>query len=252
MIAAALLRADATRGALEPLSQTYPELSIRDAYEIQRTGLALRTARGARVVGHKVGLTSPAMQEMLGVDQPDFGYLTDTMVSRSGDTLDTGRFIAPRVEAEILFLLKRTLEGRGLGIDEVLDATEAFAPALEVIDSRIVDWRIGIVDTIADNASSAHVVLGDWVPADGVDVAAEQMTLVVGTEHVEGLGSAVLGHPALAIAWLAATLADYGGGPLRAGDIVLPGAMARALPVARGSSVQATFGHLGVVTASFA
>lgn len=240
-LARRLYDADRTATPIAPLGA----LSIADAYAIQLAGRALRDRP---LVGRKVGLTSAAMQEMLGVGQPDFGYLTDAMVSESGAALGAGRFIAPRVEGEIAFRLARPLGGPDVTVAEVLDATEAVAPALEVIDSRIADWKIAIADTIADNASSGHVVLGAWQPLDGLDLAAVELEMTVGDERVTGRGDAVLGHPAEAIAWLARALDEYGGERIGAGEIVIPGAMARALPIAAGDVVRAEMAGLGVVT----
>ena len=212
-------------------------------------------ADGATVVGRKVGLTSRAMQEMLGVDQPDFGYLTDEMISSSGVALRVADYIAPRVEVEIAFRLGRQLAGSDLTVDDVLEATEAVAVAVEVIDSRIAEWRIRIADTIADNASSARVVLGAWADFRGQDLAALEAGLTVrsrdGEEQVSGRGDAVLGHPARAVAWLAEALDTYEGGGMEAGEIVIPGAMAKALTVAAGSTVSAHVEGLGEVNLSF-
>jgi 2-keto-4-pentenoate hydratase len=243
-LAQRLYDADRTATPIAPLPAG---LTIGDAYAIQLAGRALRDRP---VVGRKVGLTSAAMQEMLGVGQPDFGYLTDAMVSPSGAAIPAGRFIAPRVEGEIAFRMGRPLGG-AVTIDDVLDATEAVAPALEVIDSRIADWRIGIADTIADNASSGHVVLGGWRPLDGLDLAAVELALTAGGERVTGRGDAVLGHPAAAVAWLARALAEHGGERIAAGEVVIPGAMARALPIAAGDAVRAEITGLGAVTMTF-
>jgi 2-keto-4-pentenoate hydratase len=243
-LARRLYDADRTATPTAPLPA---DLTIADAYAIQLAGRALR---GRPLVGRKVGLTSAAMQEMLGVRQPDFGYLTDAMVSPSGAVVDAARFIAPRVEGEIAFRLARPLHG-AVTIDDVLDATEAVAPALEVIDSRIADWRIAIADTIADNASSGHVVLGAWRPLAGLDLAGVELELIAGGERVAGRGDAVLGHPAAAVAWLARALAEHGGEAIAAGEIVIPGAMARALPIAAGDAVRARLTGLGEVTMTF-
>lgn len=251
-IARALHDAGRSGIPIPPPTDDLPALSIADAYAIQRAGLRLR---GGRVAGHKVGLTSAAMQEMLGVDQPDFGYLTEDTLSPSGTALRAERFIAPRVEGEIAFRLGRPLRGPGLGVAEVLAATEAVAPALEVIDSRVADWRITIADTIADNASCGHVVVGEWRPVGELALDAVEMGLVVdgpdGRQTGEGTGAAVLGHPAAAVAWLAGALHEHGGEQLAAGEVVLPGAMARALPVVAGSSVRAAMGQLGSVAVRF-
>jgi 2-keto-4-pentenoate hydratase len=255
-VACALLEAERTRVPIEPLSEADPDLSIAGAYAIQSAGRALRLAEGAVQIGHKVGLTSTAMQQMLSVDQPDFGYLTDAMLSESGRVLPSTRFIAPRVEAEVAFRLRDPLSGPSVTIDDVLAATEAVAPAIEIIDSRIADWRITIADTIADNASCGHVVIGEWRALDGIDLATEPGRMVVraqdgGETVVEGRGDAVLGHPAAAIAWLARALHELAGGAIGAGDIVIPGAVARAVPLAAGGEAWASMGAVGAVTVRF-
>jgi 2-keto-4-pentenoate hydratase len=251
-LARRLYDAERTAVAVAPLTAEHPDLSIADAYAVQLAGRALRVADGAALVGRKVGLTSRPMQEMMGVDQPDLGYLTDAMVSPDGATMPA-HLIAPRVEAEIAFRLKAPLAGPDLTIADVLAATEAVAPAIEVIDSRIADWRIQIADTIADNASSGHVAIGAWQPLGDRDLAAMEMTLTVDPgESNAGRGDAVLGHPAAAVVWLARSLHAFGAEPLAAGEIVIPGAMSRALPVAPGGSATATFDGLGSVTARFA
>ncbi len=251
-----LWEAERTRVAVAPVVERHPGATIADAYAIQLAGRALRLAEpGATLVGRKVGLTSDVMQRMLGVDQPDFGYLTATMVSADGATLAPADFLAPRVEAEIAFKLKAPLAGASLTIDDVLAATEAVAPALEVIDSRIADWKIGIADTVADNASSGHVVLGAWQPLPaGLDLAAVAVSLSVTPDGDanSGTGAAVLGHPAAPIVWLARALHQYGGGEgIAAGEIVIPGAVSRALPVAPGQTARASFAGLGDVSVSF-
>lgn len=246
-IARLLWHAEQRREPIEPLSATFPELGLWDAYRVQAIGRHLRTADGEELRGWKVGLTSAAMQEMMGVDQPDGGYLLESMVVNSGAQLRAHRFVQPRVEAEIAFLLKSGLQGPGVTREEVLEATQAFAPALEIIDSRIADWRIGIVDTVADNASSGMAAIGDWQDADEVPVEQLGVSLAVGPEIVRGRGDAVLGHPAEAVAWLAGVLAQSGE-RLEPGDIVLPGSVARAVPIAAGQAAYATFDRLGEVS----
>jgi 2-keto-4-pentenoate hydratase len=232
---------------IEPLSGTFPDLDLWDAYRIQTIGRGLRTAEGEELRGWKVGLTSKAMQDMMGVGQPDSGYLLESMVVMSGAQLRASRFIQPRVEAEIAFLLKSPLAGPSVSREDVLEATHAFAPALEIIDSRISDWRIGIVDTVADNASSGMAVIGDWEPAEDIRAETLNVSLAVGPELECGRGDAVLGHPAEAVAWLARTLAAQGE-RLEPGDIVLPGSVGRAVPIAAGQTAYATFDRLGEVS----
>lgn len=251
-LARRLYEAERTAVPVGPLTAEHPDLTIADAYAVQLAGRAMRVADGASLVGRKVGLTSDAMQQMLGVDQPDFGYLTAGMVSADGATMPA-HLIAPRVEAEIAFRLGAPLGGPDLTVADVLAATEAVAPAIEVIDSRVADWRILIADTIADNASSGHVAIGAWQPLGELDLAAMEMTMTVEPgESVSGRGDAVLGHPAEAVAWLARSLHVNGGETIAAGEIVIPGAMARALAVAPGGSATATFSGLGSVSARFA
>jgi 2-keto-4-pentenoate hydratase len=244
--AAALEAATRTRTPVEPLTKRFAGLTVQDAYDIQRMGIAARIAAGARVVGHKVGLTSEAMQRMLGVDQPDYGVLLDDMVIAPDEGIDSARLIAPRIEAEIAFDLTRPLAGASVTAADVLAATGTVRPALEVIDSRIADWRITFEDTVADNASSAAVVLGAPVQANGPDLAVETVEMQVGDATSSGRGDAVLGHPAEAVAWLVRTLASFGEG-LDEGEVVMPGAVSVALPIAAGDVITATWSSLGQI-----
>jgi 2-keto-4-pentenoate hydratase len=244
--AAALEAAARTRTPIAPLTESIEGLGANDAYGIQSLGIRSRVAGGAHVVGHKVGLTSAAMQEMLGVEQPDYGVLLDDMLVDPGEGIDAGRLIAPRIEAEIAFELTADLEGATISAADVLAATGTVRPALEVIDSRITDWRITFEDTVADNASSALFVLGDAVPLGDRDLAAETGRLRVGDSTSSGRGDAVLGHPAEAVAWLVRTLAEHGEG-LRAGEVVLPGAVSAALPIASGDRVEIEWSSIGAI-----
>jgi 2-keto-4-pentenoate hydratase len=249
---------DAERHAVSvtPPSERHPGLDLVDAYAIQLRGRALRVADGATLVGRKVGLTSVAMQELLGVGEPDFGYLTDAMLRPDGARLARDGLVAPRVEAEIAFRLRAPLGGPDVGLDEALAAIGEIAPALEVVDSRVADWRITLPDTVADNASSGLAVIGAFRPLGETDLAAVEMVMDVARadggapERVAGRGDAVLGHPAQALAWLARTLAPFGES-IAAGEIVIPGAMAAAVSVQAGDHVTATFTGLGAVSAHF-
>jgi 2-keto-4-pentenoate hydratase len=241
-----LLDAERARRPIGPPSARHPGLTIADAYAIQSEGIELRRHAGARRVGRKVGLTSQAMQEMLGVHQPDYGVVLDTMVLDAADGIDAARLIAPRVEAEIGFVLARPVGSPQTTVDDVLAATSHVRPALEIIDSRVADWQIAIADTIADNASSGLVILGPEMPIDQIDVVAEHVTVTVGDASVQGSGEAVLGHPAEAVAWLARTLAQHGE-RLEAGEWVIPGAVAAALPFAAGDAVTASYSTLGTL-----
>jgi len=255
LLAEELLCAEDGATTVPPLTERHPGLTVDDAYAIQLRGRALRVGRGARVVGRKVGLTSAAMQTLLGVDEPDFGYLTDAMIRRGGDPIPLAGLVAPRVEAEIAFRLGTRVAGADVDLDTAIAAIAEVAPALEVVDSRVADWRIALPDTVADNASSGLAVLGEFRPRGELDLAAVEMTMRVrhadGSEKEEsGPGSAVLGHPVRALVWLARALASYGEG-IEAGEIVIPGAMARAVSIGAGAAVHADFTGLGQVAAHF-
>ena len=227
-----------------PPTDALPDLSLEAAYEIQRQLIELRLGDGERRVGRKVGLTSAAMQRQLGVDQPDYGVVLDSMVVPASADVDAGGLIAPRVEAEIAFWLERPLSGPEVTAADVLGATGQVAAALEIIDSRVEDWRITIADTIADNASSGLVILGDRVDVAGLDLKAEEAVITVGDRREAGKGAAVLGDPAEAVAWLARTLHPFGEG-LEAGEFVIPGAVHAAIPFSPGDVIRATYSSLG-------
>lgn len=247
-----LREAELRAEARVPLIEELPDLTIADAYAIQQEYVRLRLQEGARVVGRKVGATNRVIQQMFGIDQPDYGVLFDDMILADGAAIATSRLIQPRVEVEVSFILDRALEGPGVTPHQVILSTAAVVPCFEIIDSRIEGWRISIVDTIADNGSSARVVLGHPVrPADSVDLwlmgaVLEQNGEVVGT----GAGAAALGHPAAAVAWLANTLGFYGE-RLEEGHIVLPGAITTAPLAAAGDHFEAHFAGLGRVGCRF-
>jgi 2-keto-4-pentenoate hydratase len=251
--AALLDQAEQSCRPLAPLSQQYPSLTPAQAYAIQGAWLDLKLARGERIIGRKIGLTSRAMQELLGVDQPDYGFLLGSMALASGSTVSRADFLFPRIEPEIAFWLGKDLKGPGVTVDAVLAATRGVSPALELVDSRIANWQIKLPDTIADNASSARMIVGEQItPLDGLDLAAEAVSLTRnGTEVGSGAGAAVLGHPAEAVAWLANKLAEYNIG-LMAGQLVLPGAMCAAATVTAGETYRAVFTTIGEVSVKFA
>ena len=251
--AAQVLReAEATQVAVPPLVQTFPGIDVVDAYEIQLLNIRRRLASGATVYGHKVGLSSLAMQQMMGVDEPDYGHLLSDMVLSEETPIATGRYLIPRVEVEVGFVLGDDLPGEGCTVEDVLRCTEFIAPAIELIDSRIADWKIGLFDTIADNASSAGLVLGkERRKPDELDLTAIDASLSRNGEQVAtGRSDAVLGNPAIAVAWLAQKVASFGV-RLEAGHVVLPGSCTRAYDVKAGDSVVATFEGLGTVSVSF-
>lgn len=248
-----LYQALLTRTTIAPLSGRGLGLSIEDAYRIQERMLAPRLAAGALVVGKKVGATSAAVQTLLGVNRPDFGLLLSDTVYNEGDVIPMSRLIQPKAEGEIAFLLKRDLTGPGVTMAEVLAATEFVMPCFEIVDSRIENWKINIVDTVADNASCGVFVLGGAArkPQD-VDLALCGMVLEKNGEVVAtGAGAAALGHPANAVAWLANTLGPLGIG-LKAGEVVLSGSLATLIPIAAGDHLSMTIGGLGSCSVRFA
>jgi 2-keto-4-pentenoate hydratase len=251
-VAQLLARAEADRVPVPPLVDRHRDLDVVDAYEVQLLNIRRRVRAGASVVGHKVGLSSLAMQQMMGVDEPDYGHLLSDMEVSSAEPVDAGRYCFPRVEVEVAFVLGDTLPGEGCTEEDVLGATEAVAPAIELIDSRIADWRIGLVDTIADNASSAGFVLGpERVKPHDLDLLGIDATLSRNGERVaEGRSDAVLGNPVTAVAWLARKVAGFGV-RLEAGHVILPGSCTRAVDVRPGDDFVAEFAGLGTVTLSF-
>jgi 2-keto-4-pentenoate hydratase len=247
-----LWAAERDRAPIEPLTGTFEGIGVVDAYEIQLLNIARRRAAGVGVYGHKVGLSSAVMQQMMGVDEPDYGHLLETMVLSEQSPVAADRYCYPRIEVEIAYVLGETLPGDGCTEADVLAATDYVAPSLELIDSRIVDWRIGLADTIADNASSAGVVLGAArVHPRDLDLA--DIEAVLSQDDVEvarGNTNAVLGDPTTAVAWLARKVASFGV-KLEAGHVVLPGSCTRAFDVRAGSTFRAEFAGLGDVALTF-
>lgn len=226
------------------------DLTIDDAYAISLRLLARREASGERVIGKKIGVTSKAVQDMLGVHQPDFGFLTDAMLVESDCPCDTSQLIQPRAEAEIAFILKRELNGPGVSEAEVLAATDTVCACFEIVDSRIDNWNIRLVDTVSDNASCGVFVLGrERVDPRTLDLPSLRCEVRKnGVFLSEGFGSAVQGSPSTAVAWLANTLGQYGV-PLRAGEIILSGSLVPLEPVRAGDRFEtdiAALGHLGI------
>lgn len=248
-----LLEAYSSREAIDALTSTYEGMTLEDAYAIQLEQLAAWTGRGGRTIkGHKVGLTSAAMQKLLGVSEPDYGHLLDDFFYLEHMPIPADRFLQPRIEPEVAFVLKKPLAGPGVTVHEAIAAVDFVLPALELVDSRIKDWKIGLFDTIADNASSGAVVLGSTPTAlSDIDLRLGGCVLhrngqVVGT----GAGGAVLGSPINSLVWLANTVGARGI-TLEAGHVVLPGALCAMVPIAAGDTFTATFAGLGSVTARF-
>lgn len=239
---------------LPPLTEREPDITIEDAYHISQRMLKNRLERdGERIVGKKIGVTSAAVQEMLGVFQPDFGFLTDVMAYPDGaDIPIAGNMIAPRAEGEIAFRLKADLVGPGVTEQDVLDATETIMPCFEIVDSRIHDWQIKIEDTVADNASCGVYVLGkDEVDPRDFDLPNLKMTIQKNGEfNAEGLGSAVQGNPLTAVAWLANTLGEFGI-PFKAGEVILSGSLAPLIPVVAGDRMSLEIEGIGGCSCQF-
>lgn len=252
-LARRLSEAYISRTPIAPLTTSEPTLTIADAYRIQQHQVEQWTAGGRVVRGHKVGLTSAAMQRQLGVDQPDYGHLFADMFHLDGAPIVADTFISPRVEPEIAFVLRSSLKGPGVTVADAIAAVDYVVASLEIIDSRIADWKITLADTIADNASSGGVVLGsqprrlDELDLRLLGVVVNRNGRVVDT----GAGAAVLGSPINALVWLANTVGPLGV-ELKAGDVILPGAMTAAVSADPGDTISATFAALGSVSATFA
>ncbi len=235
------------REPIAPLTQSNPDMTVDFAYAIQNDLISRRIAsEGSRVVGRKIGVTSKPVQDMLDVREPDFGQLLSSMMHHDEATVKAEGLINPRAEGEIAFILSRDLEGPGVNPASVLYATEYVVPCFEIVDSRIRDWKIRIQDTVADNASSGEFVLGaEPISPRRIDLALVGMTIekngsIVGT----GAGAAALGHPLNAVTWLANTLGRLGVA-LRAGDIILSGALSALVPITAGDVLRVTMGGLG-------
>ncbi len=252
-------QAERTRTQIGLLSLAHPGLTMDDAYAIQAAWAAMKKQAGRTVVGRKIGLTSRAMQAALGIDIPDSGILFDDMEFADGAVIPPDRFIQPRVEAELAFVLARPLKGPGVTIYDVLNATDYVTPALEILDTRIlradpdtgVTRRVG--DTIADNAANAGIVTGGR-PVRPNEVDLRWMGASVmrnGVAEETGLGAGVLGHPANGIVWLVNRLAEYDD-YLEAGEVVLSGSFIRPIETAHGTTITADYGAFGTVSCHFA
>jgi 2-keto-4-pentenoate hydratase len=239
------------RQAIDPVTLLDPALDVDDAYAIQMKNIARAVERGARISGRKIGLTSQAMQNMLGVHEPDYGHLLDSM-DVTGKPALVGRLLQPRAEGEIAFVMKDDLKGPNASVEDVLAATDYVVGAIEIVDSRVRDWKISLIDTVADNGSSGLYVLGEKrLRPDEFSLADECMQLFKNDDWINaGCGADVLGNPALCVAWLANKLHHYGG-VLRKGEVVLSGALSAATPVKRGDRVRVMFNQLGTVTVNF-
>ena len=251
-LARELVDAAETRTPVEPLTARFPNLTLEDAYGIQLAIVELRLAAGGKIVGKKIGLSGKVMQELLGVDEPDYGHLFDNMIVPAGEVVAMDDLVQPRCEAEIAFVLGDDLAGPGVTVADVLSATEGVMPALEIVDTRIRDWQIKLEDTVADNGSSAMIVLGGTItPVIELDLRLVGMLFSQnGRTAGTGTGAEALGHPAASVAWLANKLAEFDV-TLQAGEIILSGSLAGAPFVSAGDVFVAEFDRLGTVSVGF-
>ena len=246
-----LFLAEQNRKAILPLTEQYPGITVDDAYAIQLANVKRAQGMGHTVSGKKIGLTSAGIQAQLGVDEPDFGHLFAAM-DCAGGKVATKALVQPKIEAELAFVLKADLAGGQVTVEDVCCATEYVVGAFEIVDSRVADWRIKLADTVADNASSGRYVLGQVRRAPNeVDLPGVTMKLYKnGALAGQGAGSAVLGNPCAAVAWLANRLWDYGV-VLGRGEVILSGAFSAAPAAAAGDRFTAEFSDFGTITADF-
>jgi 2-oxo-hept-3-ene-1,7-dioate hydratase len=246
-----LMAAEKERKQAVQLTKTWPAISMEDAYAISTEVANRKIAAGAKLIGHKVGLTSKAMQRSSQIDEPDYGHLLDDMMLNDGAKIVHANYCVPRVEIELAFLLGKPLQGPGVRLTDVLRATEYVVPALEIVDARVQNPR-KIFDTIADNGAAASIVTGGR-PVRPMDVDLRWVggiMYVNGEIEETGLAAGVLGHPALGVAWLANKLAEHGVG-LEAGHLVLAGSFTRVVFAKQGDTIHGDFGPLGSVAVQF-
>ena len=247
-----LYEALVARKVVAPLLEREPGITVVQAYGIQQRMVARRLEAGERVVGKKIGVTSKPIQDFLGVYEPDFGQLTSAMSRTQAQGVDLAALIQPKAEAELAFVLERDLVGPGVTVMDVIRATAYVTPCFEIVDSRIRDWKIKIQDTVADNASCGMFVLGDRaVDPRKIDLSTCGMVLEKNGEIIAtGAGAAALGSPVNAVAWLANTLGRLGIG-LKAGEVVLSGALAAMFPAKAGDNFRVSIGGLGSCSVRF-
>ncbi len=241
------------RETIAPITERYTNITLEDAYHISLRMVENRVNAGASIIGKKIGVTSKAVQTMLNVHQPDFGYLTDDMAFSQGEEMPISeRLIQPKAEGEIAFILKKDLLGPGITNADVLAATECVMPCFEIVDSRIQDWKIKIQDTIADNASCGLFVLGDnAVSPRKVDLSTCGMVVEKNGQIIStGAGAAALGSPVNCVAWLANTLGEFGI-PLKAGDVILSGSLVPLESVQAGDFMSVSIGGIGSASVRF-
>lgn len=235
-----------------PISERFGITSVEDAYAVQEINTQKALTEGARLVGRKIGLTSTVVQQQLGVNQPDFGMLFAHMEYMDGDEIDTTKLISPKIEGEIAFVLDSDLTQENLTFSELVNSIAYALPALEIVDSAIENWKITIADTIADNASAAAYVLGKTpISIQQLDLTLEGMLLNKNHQIASmGVGAACLGHPLNACYWLAHKMVEFGH-PLKAGDVILSGALGPMVPVAKGDYLQLQLTRLGTISCHF-
>jgi 2-oxo-hept-3-ene-1,7-dioate hydratase len=246
-----LIEARKSRKQAVQLSTTYPGITVEDAYAISTLVHKRAVAAGRKLIGHKVGLTSKAMQRSSNIDEPDFGYLHDDMLVPDGAKLAHSDFCKPRVEVELAFVLGKRLMGPGIGLTDVLAATDYVVPALEIVDARVQDQR-KIFDTIADNGAAAGIVMGGR-PVRPMDIDLRWVGgIMYKNSEIEetGVAAGVLGHPAMGVAWLANKVGSMGT-PLEPGHVVLAGSFTRVVFAAKGDTVHGDFGPLGGISVQF-
>lgn len=250
--AAALEQATANAKPISPLRDDVGVDNLDAAYAIQRLQTDARIKDGHRLVGRKIGLTAKSVQKQLGVDSPDFGALFASMAYGEGEVIPASRFIAPKIEGEVALIMGRDLAEPQMTFADLIRSVEYVLPSLEIVDSRIANWDIGLVDTVADNASAGAFVLGGTArKLDGIDLARVEMSMRINGETASsGTGADCLGHPLNAALWLAKTLAEQGD-PIREGDVVLTGALGPMAPVGAGDTVEAEISGLGQVSVQF-
>lgn len=235
-----------------PLTEIEPALTLVDAYQVQLETIKRKVSSGQRIAGKKIGLTSTAMQQLLGVSEPDYGHLLDKMVVNNGGEIPFNKVLQPKVEGEIAFILKKDLKGPNVTNLDVIQATDYVVPALEIVDSRVLDWKIKLVDTIADNASSGLYALGGKpMSLDQIDLAQIEMVLYKNGEIMnKGTGAAAWGNPIHCVAWLANKLSEFDI-TLKAGEVILSGALSAAVDAKPGDEFCAEMSHLGDVSVRF-
>ncbi len=246
------LRSAYSQGPVAPLRDGLEPTDAAGAYAVQAINTRFWESQGRRIVGRKAGLTARAVQQQLGVDQPDFGVLFEDMRVTDGGALDPARCLQAKAEAEIAFVLGADLPSAETGLEDMAEAVAAVHAAIEIVDSRIADWKISFADTVADNGSSAFFVLADQgLPLAGLDLAGAAMVMTVNGEVAStGIGAAALGNPLNAATWLARTLAAAGE-PLKAGDILLAGALGPMVALKAGDEVRAEIAGIGVCSFTF-